>query len=176
MAPYWHCATCTADTFCTAKVQADPFAVENLLPAGCLIVPVKNVPEYWSAQDDRWHDIRHINMTNHISVQSDELTWLHLKYLEKNDFLRVQGRLGLTGDNIHLRVFLVPFDLPNVQGRLQTRRRDQAVLKDACRYLKVVLPQLLQGRSGWDADESAPSGSTRKTFLDTNMVRIHGQS
>ncbi|KZV71605.1 hypothetical protein PENSPDRAFT_605479 [Peniophora sp. CONT] len=169
MAPYWHCVTCTADTVCLSNIRNDPFTIENLLPGGSLIFPVQNVPEYWTARDDRWHDSRHINLANHLASQSDELSWLHLKYLDKYDFLRVQCRLGLSGESLYLRVFLVPFDLPNVQGRLQTRRRDPAILKDACRYLKVVLPQLLQGRSEWDANESSPSRSKPKTFLDTNL-------
>lgn len=101
-APYWHCVTCTADIDCPPNIQNSTFAVENLLLGSRPIFRMQNLPEHWTAQDVLWPYFRYINLGNGLKSQSDELTWLYLRYLDRYDTLPNQYRLWLSRGNLHL--------------------------------------------------------------------------
>lgn len=70
---------------------------------------------------------------------------------------------------MYLRVYLVPFDLANVQGRLRTR--DEAtILVPARKCLKSLLQQLVTDVALWEGNDE-PSSSTPRSFIRQDIVR-----
>ncbi|GBE90165.1 hypothetical protein SCP_1900140 [Sparassis crispa] len=67
---------------------------------------------------------------------------------------------------LYIRIYLIPYDLENVKGKL--RMRDEAVLVQARRYMRSLLSELVIDDHNWDA-EPMESMSARRHFLDHSI-------
>jgi hypothetical protein len=103
-----------------------------------------------------------------VSPEDDSLL-RELDFLINHLFISCTCRLGRLGNVLHVRVYLIPHDLANVQGRL--RVRDEAtVLAPARRYLKVLLQRIVQDDTLWEGDD-AFSSCPPKPFIPQDIVR-----
>ncbi|TCD68451.1 hypothetical protein EIP91_010737 [Steccherinum ochraceum] len=82
-----------------------------------------------------------------------------LYFLIDHEFVAVQCALrrSFAQAMLIIRVYLVPYDLPGVKGRL--RRREEKIFVSARKYMRVLLPRISVHSRDWDGHEYA-SGST----------------
>ena len=152
---------------------AGPFAIQNLLPAGTLALPIsqpdlKNLCDHTHSAEG-WHAFPGKALSPWLTDQ--ELLCSHLCWLVEHRFLMVQCKLGDSRTALVLRVYLIPYDLPGVQGKLRLRN-ESSDLKPARLCLQDVLPQIVQERCLWDAHDLDPSPNSPHYFLDSKMVVI----
>jgi hypothetical protein len=57
-----------------------------------------------------------------------------------------------------LRIYLIPYDLPNVQGKLRVRK--SSILNPAKRYMRTLLSRIIQDYDGWRG--LPPSGDAKE--------------
>ncbi|KAI6005771.1 P-loop containing nucleoside triphosphate hydrolase protein [Pisolithus albus] len=79
-------------------------------------------------------------------------------FLTDNLFLRATCKLDRSGQVLLIRVYLIPHDLPSVQGRL--RCRSAAVVKEGRRYLHRTLSFISRSPRLWKAEEPILSWET----------------
>lgn len=153
---------------------AGPFAVQKLLPAGILALPISQPPDLKNICDhthstDGWHAFPGKALLPHLMDQESETLCCHLDFLVKHKFLTVQCRIGDSGTMLVLRIFIIPYDLPGVQGKLRLRN-ESSDLKPARLCFQDVLPRIVQEKCLWDAHDLDPSASSPHYFLDSKMV------
>lgn len=107
-------------------------------------------------------------MLQRLLTPEDDLLLRELDFLITHLFISCTCRLNRLGNVLNVRVYLIPHDLANVQGRL--RIRDEAtILAPARRYLKVLLQRIVQDDTLWEGDEASSSKSP-KPFLSQDIV------
>lgn len=136
------------------------YALANLLPAGTIHLPVS--PHEFSCDhhhcEDGWHNFRGQSMLQRLVTPEDDSFMRELDFLIDHLFISCTCRLGRQGNVLHIRIYLTPHDLKNVQGRL--RVRDEAtVLAPARRFLKVLLPRIVQDDTLWEGGDTSSSYS-----------------
>ncbi|KIJ69192.1 hypothetical protein HYDPIDRAFT_179066 [Hydnomerulius pinastri MD-312] len=153
-----HCPFCTANTLLVAQGQpeadvSDPFAFHHLLAAGTITVAVHDgqAPCNNIHGIDAWHALPIRGPSN----RPEDSLFRGLAFLTDNLFLRTTCRLGASAQILFIRVYLIPHDHPNVQGRLHSRRK--TVVKEARRHLQALLPLIEQSEASWNADLSSLS-------------------
>jgi hypothetical protein len=146
---------------------SDPFSLQNLLPAGTLTLPISRDHAY-SAEG--WHTFVGKALLPHLTDQ-DETLCRHLDFLVEHEFLSIECKIGDSGTALILRIYLVPYDLPGVQGKLRVRD-ESSVLKPARLCLSNVLPQIVQEECLWDAHDLDSSSNSLRYFLDSKVVSI----
>lgn len=135
----------------------NPFALANLLPAGTLhlsLSPNDYVCDH-SHLEDGWHALRTDLVLQNLTSTDDDPLLREVAFLVKHAFIYCTCRLGQNGNTLTIRVYLIPYDLSNVQGRLRVRD-ESTVLAPARRYLKVLLQRLAQDSSLWEGAEVNP--------------------
>ncbi|KAI9508447.1 P-loop containing nucleoside triphosphate hydrolase protein [Russula earlei] len=165
------CPSCASESAATRNRDSShgPFAVQNLLPAGTLSLPIpqtnlKHICDH-SHSAEGWHFFDGEALLPLLTDQESEILCRHLDFLVEHEFLIVQCKVGDSGTVLILRVYIVPYDLPGVQGRL--RIRDEASeLKPARLCLRNVMPRIIQDRNLWDSHDLDPSPSSQHYFLD----------
>jgi hypothetical protein len=126
----------------------DPFALDNLLSAGTITVDVHDghLPCVHRHASDSWHPVS----SRQLSAYAEDDVFCIISFLTEHQFLRATCRLGTSRRALYIRIYLVPNDLPNVQGRL--RHRSKAIFKDGSRYLQSLLPMIVQDPYSWSAE------------------------
>lgn len=170
-------ATNSCPSCCSSCIDGPPkvlhnapaFALCNLIPVGVLKINVivedqtTTVLCGHSHAEDDWHAFNGPALLSHLTSPEDDSFCRGLEFLIKHDFIqatcRFDGKQALI-----VRTYLIPHDLPNVQGRLRLRR--EAVLSPARRYLSTLLPRIRCCPQDWDGREcqSCP------LLLDTDKV------
>lgn len=171
------CSSCASDLGATQSrhITAGPFAVQNLLPAGILSLPIpqtdlRNICDH-SHTDGGWHTFLGESLLPQLTDQENETLCRHLDFLIQHKFLVVQCKIGDSGTALILRVYIIPYDLPGVQGKL--RVRDEAtVLRPARVCMRNVMPRIIQEKSLWDAHDLDPSPSSPRYLLDSDTVDV----
>ncbi len=135
--------------------NAPEFALCNLIPVGVLKINVVVQDDtatllcgHSHAEDD-WHAFNGSALLSHLTSLEDD-NCRGLDFLIKHDFIKATCRF----DGKHVltvRTYLIPHDLPNVQGRLRVRK--EAILSTARRYFSVLLPRIRCCPQGWDGQE-----------------------
>ncbi|KAG6817776.1 hypothetical protein H0H87_003184 [Tephrocybe sp. NHM501043] len=69
--------------------------------------------------------------------------------------------------DVILRIYIIPYDLANVQGQLRIRKKD--ILSPARRYLRRLLPLIIQDRETWML--GSPPRSVSQTLISNNKDR-----
>lgn len=133
--------------------DASPFALCKLLPAGTISLSL--VPEAYHLfcdhvhAEDGWHTFRGSVMAGHLANIDDDGFCRELDFLIKNHFISATYRCSqLIG--VFIRIYVIPYDLGNVQGKLRVRK--EAVLGPARRYMRALLPKIVQDRSNWEGN------------------------
>ncbi|KAI0034030.1 SNF2 family N-terminal domain-containing protein [Vararia minispora EC-137] len=151
--------------------DADPFASRHLFPAGSLALGLRGCP--WSELtcghthlDDGWHDFAYEHILNNLENSArDERAVEHLNFLLQHDFIRIRCKLSQHSHLLFFRIYIVPYDLSGVRGRL--RQRDEIILKKSRPLFRTILPLLSHCPHEWRAEPCPASGCTKTGILDT---------
>ncbi|EGO21281.1 hypothetical protein SERLADRAFT_452413 [Serpula lacrymans var. lacrymans S7.9] len=141
----------------------DPYALPNLLAAGTVSLDASlgRLHEYAT----RRHSLQGFTT---LPVLHPEKTILNsIEFLIEHRFIRATGRLGTGGQFLFVRIYLIPHDLPNVQGKL--RNRSDIIKREGKKCLQTLLDRIVQDQGNWDGDECVPSCSTD----NRNMAEIY---
>ena len=150
----------------------NPFELSNLLHAGVLTLTLSGLDqnllhpvflEVWRAFDGETAD------TLRSFCSPEDATLLEsLSFLVASDFARVTSSFLSLHTVLLLRVYLIPYDLPGVQGRLMNRQENTLV---RCRCsLKGILPRITSDNDYWrGADVLPPNPSL---FLPSSLVGV----
>lgn len=152
--------------------SADPYSLLKLLPAGTIHLPLSQ-PAFTCDHyhtEDGWHAFRGQALLQYVASIEHDSILRELDFLMKHSFISCTCRLGKLGDVLHVRIYIIPHDLLNVQGRLRVRD-ETTVLAPARRYLSVLLPKIIQDASCWKGTSDSWSGA-HKQFLRQDIVCI----
>ncbi|KAJ7264890.1 P-loop containing nucleoside triphosphate hydrolase protein [Mycena haematopus] len=134
--------------------MASPWTLENYLHYGvlslCLLDAVElrqqSANQNLADSEDDWHLFTAPPLLKYISNQEDRALLQELEMLVLNKFIFASFFLA---DNwMFLRIYLIPYDLPGVQGRLRVRQNE--ILSPARRYLAGILPKISRDRECWE--------------------------
>ncbi|TFK36351.1 hypothetical protein BDQ12DRAFT_686775 [Crucibulum laeve] len=154
---FQHCSSCCAA--CNAlesrpnssSSKQSPFALANLLPVGT--VSLKLLPDSQQAlcdhehAEDGWHSFRGTALLGHLSTVEDIGFCRDLEFLLKHQFISATYLITSHAELL-LRIYFIPYDLANVQGKLRTRK--DSVVAPAKRYMRRLLPQVVKDVEGWE--------------------------
>jgi len=68
-----------------------------------------------------------------------------------------------------LRIYFIPYDLPNVQGKLRVRKEN--VLNPAKRYMRNLVPRISQDWMGLETTAFMPNLQVH--YLETEAFHIY---
>lgn len=155
-----------------ATSSTDPYSLTHLLPAGSIALDL----EYGGClcnhvhSEDGWHPFQGHTLTNgHLARSQDQELCSQLDFLTLYRFITITCRAGQSGNTLFLRLYIVPYDLPNVKGVLRRRSRDAAILDRAGRYMKALLPRITQDQHIWNGTQAAHFDGGKR-FLDLEQV------
>lgn len=172
------CSSCTSRPGVTPTqhdATAGAFALQNLLPAGTLSLPIsqtdlRNTCDH-SHTAEGWHNFLGEPLLPQLTDQENETLCRHLDFLVDHKFLVIRCKVGDSKTALILRVYIIPYDLSGVQGKL--RVRDEATeLRPARVCLRNVMPRVIQDRSLWDSHDLDPSSSSPRYLLDSDTVVV----
>lgn len=144
--------------------NASPFSLHNLLAAGTVVEELDQQPAPLSNAsqcEDGWFS------SPCVYTLLQKQTSHCLLFLEKNEYIRMT--YSLRESRLVLRIYLVPFDLPGVRGRLRLDRRPVNVKIVAQQHLLHLISKLDQNQSAWVGDLSNTQPPRR--ILDWTPVR-----
>ncbi|THH28395.1 hypothetical protein EUX98_g5793 [Antrodiella citrinella] len=167
-------STSTAAIFDDAEVAPQCFAaqIHSLLPAGT--VSLRVAPGVTGLPVGRL-SATHAELAQFADVQDAAFFLQAIFFLVKHEFVAIQcaaAQVVLGGPGllrILVRIYLIPYDLPNVGGRLRVHVREQKVLPMARKQLHALLACVSRNRQEWDGDLCHPSRLLSEPFL-TNDV------
>lgn len=171
------CPSCCSRCFTLhllAPTSDSPFSLCNLLLGGTLtldqprigVIHQKNCLH--GHEEDGWHVFRSDWLIECLE-NSEELALIQgLDFLIHHNFVRATCR-GDQDGKLVIRIYLVQFDLSNVQGRLRVRKEN--TLSAARRYMRTLFPKLSQSPDKWLGQQIVPSQEDRRFIMET-MVRF----
>ncbi|KAJ7766642.1 P-loop containing nucleoside triphosphate hydrolase protein [Mycena metata] len=133
--------------------MASPWALENFLAYGTLSVRLDTdgfahlhheLPVSPRAEDD-WY-LFTSEIRKHLPSQEDHAVIMELEFLVAQRFISVS--FLLVDDNVIFRIYLIPYDLPRVQGQLRVRKDE--ILTPARRLLKGLLLKISRSLESWE--------------------------
>lgn len=130
------------------ETEAGPYSLANFLPAGTLTLSLPpGTHSCASGHPDGWH---YWLLESHLSdiLVGEEATLLRmLDFLTLHEFIVPTCRVG-EDSKIYVRIYLVPFDLREISGRL--RCRDEAtVLSPGRRCIRALLSRVTRDVESW---------------------------
>ncbi|KAF9652886.1 hypothetical protein BDM02DRAFT_3088163 [Thelephora ganbajun] len=142
-----------------SHLEQDPFELSNLLPAGTIALELSGLDQNLSRAVFRevWPPF---NQETALSLRPfcspQDITVLEsLSFLVEHDFIRATSNFLSHCNLLLFRVYLIPFDLPGVQGRLMNRQ--EQTLAYYKRSMKVILPRIISGDDHWRGAQVLPS-------------------
>ena len=157
------------------SINQDPYALPNLLPIGTIQLATSCPDILFCAHthcSDGWHAFNKDTLSPFLAPEKTGPLCHQLDFLIKYKFLFVSYMIDGNATALYLRLYIIPYDLPNAQGKLRTR--DEAlILKPAREYMKSVLPLVIQHRGSWFADSAATSESPRRIYKHKDPVNMH---
>ena len=155
-----------------SHLERDPFELPNLLPAGVLALTLSgidhNLPhalsgETWAAFDQETaHSLRPFCSPRDITILES------LSFLVEHEFSRVALNFLSPRSLLLLRVYLIPYDLPGVQGRLMNRQ--ELILGHYKRSMREILPKIINDSDYWRGAEVLPPNPN--LFLPPSLVGV----
>lgn len=154
---FW-CPSCCAGCFVAdiplVPSNGTPYSLDNLLPVGNVFVKLAIEPQHLICDhthaQDGWHHFNGHSVIPHLSDPEDISFCRQIEFLMKHRFIVATYRA--TYDAIMaLRIYLIPYDLSNVQGKLRVRAEN--VLAPAKRYLRHLLPRIINNEEIWNGLE-----------------------
>ena len=156
-----------------SHLPRDPFELPNLIPAGVLVLTLsglrQNLPgvvfrEAWSAFDS---ETEKMSLRPFCSPK-DAALLEGLSFLVTHEFARVTSNFLSLHNLLLLRVYIVPYDLPGVQGRLMNRQ--EYILARYRRYMKDMLPRIVSDDDYWKGADVLPPNPS--LFLPPSLVGV----
>lgn len=150
----------------------DPYSLVHFLPVGTVLLPAApaSVP-VCDAATSHWHPYYGQHQMAGI-IKAEDNTFLRMvDFLVAHKFIAVMCKIGPNGDaqQAYMRIYLIPYDLANVEGVL--RRRDELqVLSPARIYLRVLLLRMSCDRVNWEGKQT--SATADKRFFDDDKVSV----
>ncbi|KAH9950194.1 SNF2 family N-terminal domain-containing protein [Amylocystis lapponica] len=159
-----------------------PFeALDNFLPAGTLkfLLSGDSCLKAWKPRiaSDGWYFFPGHGILNDFIVDENTSDEDHdasdlvllLDVLIEHHFIAATCFIGLPGHTLYVRVYLIPFDLANVQGQL--RMRDEtSVLSPSRPRLKLLLSRICQGSQKWEGQPSTKRQSLLAETVDNRSM------
>jgi hypothetical protein len=135
--------------------MANPWALCNFLSYGALSIGVRDAAELQEElqlanqdlAEDGWHVFAGPLILKYLNNGEDHTLVHELEFLVLHKFTFASFLLA-DSNHIFIRIYLIPFDLPGVQGRLRVRR--DAIVGPARRCLAGLLPKICRNRECWD--------------------------
>ena len=140
-----------------SKLSSDVLALSNLLPAGTLSFALI---ETWNGSlhslSESWCELPGQDLVNSCLSRDTDLELLDAVYrLIEGYFICVTCRVAHSS-LLLLRIYLIPYDLPNVNGALHTR--PEASLSQGRKLMKRVLTRISRDKSVWDGKPHQENG------------------
>ncbi|KAJ6490765.1 P-loop containing nucleoside triphosphate hydrolase protein [Mycena vitilis] len=132
--------------------MANPWALRHFLSYGTLHIAVPDL-EHDSQltgqrlAEDGWNSFAAAQFLRYIHDQDDHALLCALDFLVLQEFISASFLLVGTA-SILIRIYLIPYDLPGVQGRLRVRRDE--VVGRARRCLAGLLPKISRNHECWE--------------------------
>lgn len=166
------------------SASSNPFALCNLLQAGTVQIELKskNMPCCNTHGEDGWHLFNEIDLNGKVQASSENL-------LESLQIL-ISQRLMLATfcvNNVHsdmpsivIRIYLVPYDLPGMNGSLSyhARKREAQGHGLARRHMSILLPQIRRDQLSWsfgtaDLNHNPPSILSNSTVSLSSLSLLY---
>ena len=154
--------------FRTPEEDTGPYALTNFLPAGTLVLDTpQGTPCCSTFHGQQWHHWPVEAPAVRDAPGSDAPFLRVVDFLVYHEFIATSSRIGDDG-KLYLRVYLIPFDLRGVEGKL--RRRDEAsVLAPARKWMRVLFYQLRNERDCWDGRPIDSAAEPAQFFVDNQV-------
>lgn len=143
------------------ETDTGPYALTNFLPAGTLALAAPSAASSCNSHHAAgWHHWPGTSeLTDNAQSEQTSISRL-LDFLIHHEFIVASCRIESAAE-LYVRIYLVPFDLRNVEGRL--RRRDETtVLNPARKYMRALLSRLTRDVDSWNGHSCA---ATRAPFF-----------
>jgi len=155
-----------------SHLERDPFELSNLLPAGVLALTLsgldQDLPHAVSGEMWRAFDQETARALRPFCSPQDINVLNSLSFLVEHEFSRVTSKFLSLHALLFLRIYLIPYDLPGVQGRLMNRQEHTLGLYR--RSMRDILPKLISEGDYWrGADVLPPNPSL---FLPPSSVGV----
>ncbi|KAI0313126.1 SNF2 family N-terminal domain-containing protein [Amylostereum chailletii] len=161
------CQVCQTRAANPPTSEALAYSTRHLLPAGTVHVSIlqDDIPCNHQHGHEEWHQFcGEVLIPRLANAPADEQLCRELDFLILHRFIMVHFHLAASRRTVYLRIFVIPHDLPNTQGKLQIRD-EASVLKPARRYLKNILPQVIQHDGQWHANDEKDVSTSSYRFL-----------
>ncbi|KAI0343105.1 hypothetical protein BDW22DRAFT_1356676 [Trametopsis cervina] len=173
------CSSVQEDT----GTHPDPYNLTHLLPVGTLVLYFESSTSMSGVFcTDHWH--RYDDLTRARTTPQDEQLIHMLNFLTSHKFIAHQckafpgrGEFAAAPSRLHIRIFLIPFDLPNVGGVLR-RREEGTILNPARKYMHTLLSRITRDTASWEGAVNkagemfmAPEKSSETLAELYNMLR-----
>ncbi len=147
------CTTCSGQS--SSGPVSSPWSLGNFFPTGTVSFPLtSDIACDHVLSEDGWHSFRSDAVLSHLQDSPrDDTVCREIEFLVKHKFIAATYRQSLSSVLV-VRIYIIPYDLPGVQGQLRIRK--QPILNRARRSLRLLLNVVEQGVQAWDG--SAPGG------------------
>lgn len=138
-------------------VAEDIYAVNNLLPAGVIQLFFNSTfsAKLPTTESDNWNALTPFLAAHNLQIATSSLPRLHdLDFLVLHRYVRATWRVSEDAcGHVHVRVYLIPFDLPGAHGMLVAHNRDrQKVMLYARKALNSLLRVINRSTGAWSND------------------------
>lgn len=151
------CPSCCGGCF-VAEIPSEPFddapyslGNPSILPVGNVSVKLGVEPQHLICDhthaQDGWHNFKAHSIIPHLSDSEDISFCRQLEFLVQHRFIIATYR-GTYDAAMSVRIYLIPYDLPNLEGKL--RGRGDSVLAPAKRYLRQLFPRIINNEEIWN--------------------------
>ncbi len=145
----------------THKLPPSPYSsLSQFFAAGTLNIKLAHGTSDCDTHSQSWHSYTQYTQDFGVNAVEDTSVFRLLNFLVEHRFISATCRIGNKADydgsvNLYIRIYLIPYDLPNVEGRL--RRRDGvSVLTPARKYLRALLLRLQRDPASWEGHAKGP--------------------
>ncbi|KAI0705927.1 SNF2 family N-terminal domain-containing protein [Cytidiella melzeri] len=139
--------------------QAGPYNLTHFLPVGTLVLHSSNSSVSMISCSRHWHAHSGHQLSALLAPENIKLAG-QIDFLLSHKFIVATCRSAANVSSsteytttLLIRIYLIPFDLANVEGAL--RRRDETILSPARRYLRSLLLQVTRDYNVWKGKISA---------------------
>lgn len=165
------CQDCTLPSpLLQSSSPTSPYALSKLLQAGTLALHVSSgvkdqICDHTHAEDG-WHVFNAQALVPHLLDSTDAAFCHELDFLIKQRFVSITYSSVNSGQLILLRLYLIPYDLSDVQGKLHVRK--ETILNPAKRYMRTLLPKITRDIDAWFGAVGVTKG---KDLVEDTKVR-----
>ncbi len=118
---------------------------------------------------DGWHRIYRLSQMLECTDTKDRRLINDMDFLQTHEFIVTSAILAPSTNVLIFRIWLVPYDLPNVQGRLR-RRHETKILAPARKAMRRLIPLINQDPAIWSG--KLTSLNAFKPLLVNKPVRV----